>query len=153
MAAGITVARAALGRLRAYLEDALAAPVAAARGNDALAIDGALSAGGATVDFVTQVARAGPYGAGNPEPVFALPRHTIVFAEELAGGHVRARLRAGDGSALPAIAFRAAGQPLGRALLESRGAALHIAGTLSIDRWQGSERVQFRISDAAAVVP
>jgi single-stranded-DNA-specific exonuclease len=151
MAAGVTVARGALGRLRAYLEEALAVSVAAARGNDALPIDGALSAAGATVDFVTQMARAGPYGAGNPEPMFALPRHTVVFAEELPGGHVRARLRAGDGTALPAIAFRAAGQPLGRALVDNRGAPLHVAGTFSIDRWQGAERVQFRIADAAAV--
>ena len=56
--------------------------------------------------------------------------------------HIRVRLRSGDGTMLNAIAFRAAGQPLGQALLESRGQALHAAGTLSIDRWNGSERVQ-----------
>jgi single-stranded-DNA-specific exonuclease len=152
MAAGVTVARAALGPLRAYLEGALAEQVATARADAALRIDGALSAAGATVDFVALAARAGPYGAGNPEPVFALPRHTVAFAEELPSGHVRARLRSGDGTALPAIAFRAAGQPLGRALLQNRGNALHVAGSLAIDRWQGNERVQLRILDAAPVV-
>jgi single-stranded-DNA-specific exonuclease len=62
---------------------------------------------------------------------------------------VRARLRASDGAVINAIAFRAIGQPLGNALLQSRGAMLHAAGTLCIDRWNGSERVQLRLVDAA----
>ena len=49
-----------------------------------------------------------------------------------------------------AIAFRAAGQPLGKALLENRGRNVHAAGNIAIDRWQGEERVQFRIADLAA---
>jgi single-stranded-DNA-specific exonuclease len=34
-------------------------------------------------------------------------------------------------------------------LLEGRGRTLHLAGSLAIDRWQGGERVQLRVSDAA----
>lgn len=148
MAAGVTVTRDALARFRAYLEEALAPAVAEARRNDALRIDGALAAAGATTDFIALINRAGPYGAGNPEPVFALPAHTVVYAEE-AYGHVRVRLRSGDGAAVQAIAFRATDQPLGRALVEHRGRPLHVAGTLCVDRWQGAERVQFRICDAS----
>jgi single-stranded-DNA-specific exonuclease len=33
--------------------------------------------------------------------------------------------------------------------LKSRGQALHAAGTLSIDRWNGGERVQMRLIDVA----
>jgi single-stranded-DNA-specific exonuclease len=62
---------------------------------------------------------------------------------------VRVRLKSGDGSALSAIAFRAAGHPLGLALLNNRGRAIHAAGTLVIDRWQGEERVQLRLLDIA----
>ena len=50
---------------------------------------------------------------------------------------------------LNAIAFRAVGQPLGQALIENRGRRMHAAGTLSIDRWKGDERVQFRLLDVA----
>jgi single-stranded-DNA-specific exonuclease len=152
MAAGLTVARHALPQLRAYFEQALAADVETARGHHALRIDGALSAAAADVTLVTTVGRAGPYGAGNPEPVFALPAHSVAYAEE-AGAHVRVRLRSRDGAVLQAIAFRAAGRALGRALIEARGQALHVAGTLSIDRWNGNERVQMRISDVASVPP
>ncbi|OYW49891.1 MAG: single-stranded-DNA-specific exonuclease RecJ, partial [Rhizobiales bacterium 12-68-15] len=68
MAAGLTVERRRLGDLRAYLEGQLAASVETARADRALAIDGALTAGGATVALVEQVAKAGPFGSGNPEP-------------------------------------------------------------------------------------
>jgi single-stranded-DNA-specific exonuclease len=48
-----------------------------------------------------------------------------------------------------AIAFRVAGTPLRQALLENRGRAVHAAGFLAVDRWQGEERVQMRLADIA----
>ena len=95
------------------------------------------------------VARAGPFGAGNSEPVLAFPAHHISYAEEVGQAHVRVRLKAGEGAPLNAIAFRAVGQKLGSALLNARGERMHVAGSLAIDRWQGAERVQLRIIDAA----
>jgi single-stranded-DNA-specific exonuclease len=85
--------------------------------------------------------------------VIALPAHAIAHAEEVGHAHVRARLRAGDGAALDAIAFRAAGQKLGHALLKSRGRVVHVAGTLAVDRWQGNERIQLRMIDVALADP
>jgi single-stranded-DNA-specific exonuclease len=35
------------------------------------------------------------------------------------------------------------------ALIDNRGRQMHAAGTLSIDRWQGEERVQMRLTDVA----
>jgi single-stranded-DNA-specific exonuclease len=61
------------------------------------------------------------------------------------------RLKAGDGKLVNGIAFRVIGTPLGQALLENRGRAVHAAGFVAIDRWQGEERVQLRLVDAAAV--
>ena len=80
-------------------------------------IDGAVTAAAANADLVAMIARAGPFGAGNPEPVIALPAHTIAYAEEVGQAHMRVRLKSGDGSGVNAIAFRAAGQKLGAALL------------------------------------
>jgi single-stranded-DNA-specific exonuclease len=153
MAAGVTIEPAKLAPFRAYLEETLAGPVEAARRDDSLLIDGAVTAAGASVALLTDIARAGPFGAGHPEPVFALPSHTIAYAEEVGQAHVRVRLRAGDGAMMNAIAFRAAGKPLGRALLDNRGNTVHAAGTLSIDRWNGQERVQFRVMDVATTEP
>jgi single-stranded-DNA-specific exonuclease len=149
MAAGVTIAPDKLAPFRAYLEETLAESVEVARRDDSLLIDGALSAAGATVALHADIARAGPFGAGHAEPVFAFPSHTVVYAEEVGQAHVRARLRSGDGTMINTIAFRAAGKPLGRALLENRGLSVHAAGTLSIDRYQGEERLQFRLMDIA----
>jgi len=153
MAAGVTIAPDKLAAFRAYLEETLHESVEAARHEDCLDIDGALSAAGATVAMLNDIGRAGPFGAGQPEPVFALPSHTIAYAEEVGQAHVRARLRAGDGAMLNAIAFRAAGKPLGNALIANRGRNVHAAGALSIDRYQGDERVQFRLMDLASAEP
>jgi single-stranded-DNA-specific exonuclease len=150
MAAGVTLRKDALGAFRAFLENALATPVEEARRDRALLIDGAVSAGGFNLSLAELLARAGPYGAGNPEPVLALPAHTLAYADPVGESHIRARLRSGDGKFVNAIAFRAAGQPLGKALLENRGRPVHAAGQIAIDRWQGEERVQFRLADLAA---
>jgi single-stranded-DNA-specific exonuclease len=153
MAAGVTLKRDGLAAFRAYLEQEFAASVAAARADRALLIDGAVSAAGANPALIETMARAGPFGAGNPEPVVALPAHTLAYADPVGDAHVRVRLRSGDGTMLNAIAFRAVGQPLGRALLERRGQPVHAAGTLSIDRWNGAERVQLTLQDIAPADP
>ena len=153
MAAGVTLRKSALAAFRAFLEEALAGPVEAARRDPALLIDGAIAAAAVTPDLCHTIARAGPYGAGNPEPVLALPSHMLAYAEEVGQAHVRARFKAGDGAVVEAIAFRAAGQTLGRAMMDNRGRSVHAAGCLALDRWQGAERVQFRLIDIASAEP
>src|SRR6185312_13294593 len=91
MAAGITLRKDALGAFRAFLEDALASAVEVARRETSLLVDGAVSAGGATVDLVETIARAGPFGAGNPEPMLALPSHTLAYVDPVGDNHIRAR--------------------------------------------------------------
>ncbi|UTD29305.1 single-stranded-DNA-specific exonuclease RecJ [Bradyrhizobium sp. WD16] len=149
MAAGVTLRKERLGEFRAFIESALANEVARARHINEILIDGAISARAATPEFVTMLNRAAPFGTGNPEPVVALPSHQLAYVDEVGQSHVRARFRAGDGAMVNAIAFRAVGQKLGKALTENRGQPLHVAGSLTIDRYQGNERVQMRIVDVA----
>lgn len=151
MAAGITIEKERLGDFRAFLEEKLEASVASARAGDALFVDAALTAAGATPGMIESFQQAGPFGSGNPEPVFAFPSHRLVDVAHVGTGHIRLRARAGDGALINGIAFRAADGPLGQALLKAKGEAIHLAGTLAIDRWGGGERVQLRIVDAAAV--
>jgi single-stranded-DNA-specific exonuclease len=153
MAAGVTLRKGALAQLRAFFESALSADVTAARRLSGLMIDGAVSAAGANLELVAMIERAGPFGSGNPEPVIALPAHTVTYAEEVGQAHMRVRLKSADGAAVNAIAFRAAGQKLGTALLNSRGRQVHAAGSFVIDRYQGEERVQFRLADVAPAEP
>ena len=151
MAAGVTLKPGQLGPFRARMNEALAGSVGVARAATALAIDAALTARGATTEFVRQIERAGPYGSGNPQPVFAFPAHRAKFAEVVgASGHVRFTMVSDDGARLKAIAFRAATTALGETLLSAgNDKPLHFAGMLSLDHYQGREEVQVRVQDAA----
>ncbi|HOV05145.1 MAG TPA: single-stranded-DNA-specific exonuclease RecJ, partial [Kaistiaceae bacterium] len=100
MAAGITVRRGALIEFRAFLEERLGADVAAARSRDALKIDGAMTAAGASLDFMATIERAGPFGAGHPEPVFAFPAHRVAFADRVGQNHIRLSLSSSTGASL-----------------------------------------------------
>src|ERR1700754_4701125 len=149
MAAGVTLRKERLAEFRAYMESALSDDGAKARHVDELTIDVAVSARAVTTDFVATLNRAGPFGSGNPEPVVALPSHQLVYADEVGQAHMRVRFKTGDGSIVNGIAFRSIGQKLGNALAEHRGQPLHVAGSLAVDRWQGTERVQLRVLDVA----
>lgn len=149
MAAGLTVRRTRLPDLSAFFSERLAEDVALATAENELKIDGALTAGGATLDLMRMLEQAGPYGAGHAEPLFAFPSHRIAFADVVGNGHVRLTLSSGGGDGLKAIAFKAADTALGRLILSKRGQSLHVAGCLSVDTWQGNERVQLRVIDAA----
>ena len=116
-----------------------------------LLIDGALQARAASPDLIASLERLAPFGAGNAEPRFVFPAQRVMAANVVGAHHVRCALAGADGGRLKAIAFRADGEQLGHALLASRGAALHIAGRLKLDSWQGRAQVQLQIEDAAFV--
>lgn len=149
MAAGLTVERSKLGAMRAFFEEHAGSAVLDIAAGASLKIDGALSASGATLELIDLIEQAGPYGSGHSQPVFALPSHKILDARQVGVNHIKVSIEGLDRTRLEAIAFRAIGTPLGDLLLASRGASLHLAGTLSADMWQSSRRVQLRIVDAA----
>jgi single-stranded-DNA-specific exonuclease len=149
MAAGLTVERSNLGKLRAFFTEKAEKQVAGLVANETLKIDGALGASGATVELIDRLETAGPYGSGHPQPVFALPSHRLRDSRIVGQSHIKVTLEAQDGGRVEGIAFRAAETPLGELLLSSRGAQIHVAGTLGADHWQGSRRVQLRVTDAA----
>ncbi|WP_181702875.1 single-stranded-DNA-specific exonuclease RecJ [Chthonobacter albigriseus] len=151
MAAGLTIAETRIEAFRAFVDERVRSGVAAARENDQLFVDGAVTAGGATVSLVETIDRAGPFGAGQPDPVFVLPAHRVAYAEVVGNGHVRVSLAGTDGTKIKGMAFRAAGQPLGDFLTSpaARERPVHVAGVLGLDHWQGEPKVQLRVLDAA----
>ncbi|MGH6855312.1 MAG: single-stranded-DNA-specific exonuclease RecJ [Aestuariivirga sp.] len=150
MAAGLTVEVTRLGELRAFLEEKLASEVEAAT-NRGLIIDGALSAGGATLELIELLEQAGPFGAGHPAPVFAFPAHRITYAAQAGGDHIRCTLVSQDGKRIKAIAFRVMGTELGELLLAERSFPLHVAGRLTVDDWGSSRVPSVHIEDVARV--
>jgi single-stranded-DNA-specific exonuclease len=149
MAAGLTVARDRLAAVEEFLHAQLKRDVGEARVRAALDIDGALTPAGVTEELIELVARVGPYGQGNPAPRFAFPATHVKFAKIVGEAHVRCVLQSADGAKLDAIAFRAAGEPLGDMLLGAGGLPLHVAGSVKRSAFNGRERLEVHIEDAA----
>jgi len=152
MAAGFSLTAAQLEGFRHFIEDSFSGTGPALAAANDLNLDAVSSPAGANVALVQEIALAGPFGAGNPEPLLGLPDLRVAFADVVGKAHVKLRLQGGGGTMLDAIAFRAVGTPLGDGLLGSRGKPIHVAGRLRQDDWNGRIRVQLEIEDAAPLV-
>ncbi len=151
MAAGFALHERDMPAFHAFLNDQLAHAAALPRVAD-LPVEGTLGVPGATIDLAQQLARLSPYGNGNEEPVFVLPRAQVVRADRIGkeGATIRAYVQGeGGGPRLKTLLFRARDGALADALL-NRGAPLHLAGHLRAEEWNGSVTAGFFIADAAA---
>jgi single-stranded-DNA-specific exonuclease len=148
MAAGFSLTTAQLDGFRKFVEYRFGGTGPALAAANDLYLDAVSSPAGANVALVEEIAQAGPYGAGNAEPLLALPDVRVAYADVVGSSHVKLRL-GGGGAVLDAIAFRAVGTPLGDGLLASRGKPVHVVGRMRRDDWNGRVRVQLEIEDAA----
>jgi len=151
MAAGFTLPVDRIELFHAFLEERLTAASLLPRTPD-LRVEGAVAVPGATVELATQIARLAPFGTGNEEPVFVLPRARVVRADRIGkdGATLRVMVEGeGGGARLKAMAFRAADAALGQALA-ARGGPLHLAGQLRAEEWNGTTTACFVLMDAAA---
>jgi len=148
MAAGLTVAEQTLPEAMERLSALLGRQGSGAAGPADLQIGGMLSPQAATAEFVEMLERAGPFGAGAPQPRYVLPDVRIRNARRVGDSHLS--LRVGDGSAqIQAMAFGAFDGPMGHALSKNDGNAWHLAGRLEIDDWGGRRKARLRLEDAS----
>jgi len=150
MAAGFSLAVERAEDFHAFLTERLAAardlPCAAD-----LPVEAMLTVPGATMDLAREVSRLAPFGAGNDEPTFVLPRTRVVRSDRIGkdGATIRAFIEGeGGGARLKALMFRAGEGALGQAFTQP-SARLHLAGHLRAESWNGSENLSFVVTDAA----
>ena len=149
MAAGITISESKVSEFLIWLENKISKTVDDLRADRSITIDGMISASGATKDLVDLIDQAGPFGSGNPTPIFALPNHRLVDVREVGNGHLSMTLMNSDGTRIKAIAFRSVGTALGDFLTGNLGQTIHVAGNLNLNYWNGSVSTQLRVVDAA----
>ncbi|WP_037538194.1 single-stranded-DNA-specific exonuclease RecJ [Sphingomonas sp. PR090111-T3T-6A] len=150
MAAGLTVEAERLDALADFLDDRLAADVAAASEARALLVDAVVGPGGVTPELVEALEAGGPYGAGWPSPRVAAGRVRVVKADIVGKNHVRAIVAGEDGRPIKAMAFGQADTPLGAALLGAGPQRrLWLAGRAKIDDWGQRRAAELHIDDAA----
>ena len=149
MAAGFSIRRSRMPEFAAFLNLQIGSTADAKLPREWV-IDALLSPSAATTGFADEVERAGPFGAGNPEPLFVMPEMLLAYAGVVGESHVRVRAVGRDGQGISGIAFRSASTELGTALLNARGRRIHLLGRLKRDDYDGAPKVQLQIEDAAA---
>lgn len=147
MAAGLSADAGRIADLDAFLETTLRTDVDRALANQRFEIDALVAPSAVSGAFATMLDHAGPFGPGNPEPVFALASMNVDTAKIVGETHIACELSGGGGERVRAIAFRAVGEPLGALLMARR--RLHVAGRIKPDDWRGGDAAQFQIADAA----
>jgi len=152
MAAGFTVARSRLDDFAAFLRKSFELQRDLIFSTRELSVESVVSVGGASIEFLSELERAGPFGPGNPEPIFILPDVVVSYADIVGKNHVRLRVAGPAGQSIDAISFRSSDTPLGQGLLKARGKRIHLAGKLRLDEYKGRKRVQVFLEDAALAV-
>ncbi len=146
-AAGVTLAASRLG---AFAEALDAAWGVTGEVQEPVVIEGRCQIEGVTLEVAHALARLGPFGPGNAEPLVEVAGRVASVAAVGAGGaHLRVILAGEGGGRLAAIAFRAGGTPLAQGLAAARGGLVRVAAALRPDRFRGSEAVGLRLVDAA----
>lgn len=152
MAGGFTVTPDKIPELKIFLNDHVQKQLDGACILPEKAIDAIVSVGGAQLDFVKLIeAHGGPYGQGNAEPMFVIPNARVQRVDIVGKNHIRCYISDLEGGkSIKAMAFGAAGTPMGNALMEqSHMQNFHLLGQFKVNEWQGRESVDFFIKDAS----
>jgi single-stranded-DNA-specific exonuclease len=136
-AAGVTVARGSVAAFREAFEAHAAAHV---RDEDLVPrcrIEGWIDERDVSERAAVDLAKLGPYGAGHPEPVFAL-RGAAARARTVGAGGAHLKMALGR---LDAIGFGMGDR------LALCGGPVEAAFTVGFDEWDGARRLQLRLRD------
>lgn len=152
MAGGFSVEPEKIAALQEFLAMNIQEQMVQMPQEDVLSLDGIFLPGGEGMGELAAILHEnlGPFGMGHEEPLYAIPSAMIDKVDIIGSSHVRAFISDRfSGGRMKAMAFRAAGTPLGKALLEGQGGALHLAGYIRINAWQGRRSVELHVVDAA----
>lgn len=149
MAGGLTVTREKIPELSQFLNDALGDQVTVARNQLALKVDALIAPSAVDQALMKRIGDVGPYGAGNPQPLFAFSDLRIAYAERVRGGHVRCAFEDGIGGRISGICFRADETGLDQILLDPNAPRVHVVGRLKADSWKGRSRIDLQLVDLA----
>lgn len=148
MAAGFRCSADGFDAFREALSESIAESVAEARTKRGFTVDGVIGPSGA-LGVAEALERLQPFGAGAPEPRFVMASVRLEHAALIKEAHYRLRFTGPDGATMTAMAFRAAGRPLGVFLAKASGTLVHLAGRVEIDTWRGRREARMIVQDAA----
>jgi single-stranded-DNA-specific exonuclease len=143
-AAGVTIEPGRIEPFRAAFEAHALAHLSAEALTPRCKLDGWIDEGDLSLRAAEDLEKLGPFGAGHPEPVFAL-RAAAARARTVGAGAAHLKLSLGKG-------WDAIGFGLGDRLPECAG-PVEAAFTIGFDDWGGTKRVQLKLRDVREARP
>lgn len=148
MAGGLSVEPAGVDRFREWLCEELRNETRKLDTARELDVSGLITTQAVSPQRMDQIEAVGPFGAGAPEPVFAMTSISVDGVRRIGENHLKFTARDDTGQAT-CMAWRSADEAIGEAVYS--GKRLHLVGQLKRDNWQGRQGVRFDVMDAKPV--
>ena len=149
-AAGVTLDSTDVASFAAAFEQEALAQLTPEQLAPRVRIDAHLEAAEINLALASELQRLAPFGAGNPEPVFASRglhvSETRVLPDKKGSGPGHLKLKLAASGEKSAASFASIGFGLGDRAL-APGAPIDAAFQLSVDTWNGNERLQLKLKD------
>jgi single-stranded-DNA-specific exonuclease len=143
-AAGVTVHEARLDEFRNRFASVVSEWTRGAAAVPTLQVDAEVQLSEVTAKLIKEIGAFHPFGAGNPEPTFAVKRLEIMESRTVGDKHLKMTVRQGRSMPFDSIGF-------GMKSLLDRGiparAPVDLAFLPELNRWNGYDRIQLRIRD------
>jgi len=143
-AAGVTVRESRLDEFRERFCDVVARWAREGAIIPTLHVDAELRLDEVNLQLIREIGTLHPFGAGNPEPTFAVTRLEVMDARVVGEKHLKMTVRQGESLSFDSIGF-------GMRSLVERGipssAPVDLAFTPELNHWNGYDRIQLRIRD------
>ncbi len=147
MAAGFSLTSHSISSFQKELNQAVSEASASSDLTPQIRLDGSLSLGAVTATVAYELEKLAPYGVGYPSPKFIFEEVVITYAQIVGQQHIRLSLKQMGSGVIKGVAFRAVGTPFGDALLQPDQKPLDLVGSLKLDQWGGSTKVQLVVED------
>lgn len=143
-AAGVTVQESRLDEFRDRFTAAVAEWTCGAPAVPTLHVDAEVQLSEVTATLIKEIGAFHPFGAGNPEPTFAVKRLEVMDSRTVGEKHLKMTVRQGRSIPFDSIGF-------GMKSLLDRGiparTPVDLAFLPELNRWNGYDRIQLRIRD------
>jgi len=143
-AAGVTVRESQLDAFRRRFTETVSAWTSGRAAVPTLNVDAELRLSEVTTTLIREIGTFHPFGAGNPEPTFAVKRLEVMQARTVGDKHLKMTVRQGSSLPFDSIGF-------GLKSLADRGiperAPVDLAFIPELNHWNGYDRIQLRIRD------
>jgi single-stranded-DNA-specific exonuclease len=143
-AAGVTIHESRIDEFRGRFSDMVAGWTHDSAEVPTLNVDAEVRLDEVNLQLIQEIGSLYPFGAGNPEPTFAVTRLEVMDSRTVGEKHLKMTVRQGASLPFDSIGFGM------KSLLEhgipSR-APVDLAFTPELNRWNGRDRIQLRIRD------